>query len=230
MGYRLVIGNKNYSSWSLRAWLFLRESGIDFEEIRIPMFTDHWRTEVARHTPAGRVPVLLDGDLAVWDTTAIYEHVRERHPQAVGWPQDPRARALARSVAAEMHSGFLAIRGELPQNLKARCQRPLESISESARAQVARVKETWTTCRTRHGEGGPWLFGRFTLPDVVYAPVALRFVTYGIPVEGAAAGFVEAVRGLPSVQEWIRDAQQEGERLSFIDDLLPVEDTPIVPG
>lgn len=227
---RLVIGNKNYSSWSLRAWLYLRERGVDFEEMRVALFTDGFREELGRYTSAGRVPVLLDDDVSVWDSMAIIEHVRERSPEAVGWPEDPAARAMARSIAAEMHSGFLAIRDELPQNLRVRKPLATSALSEACRSQIGRIDEIWSTARRSHGAGGPWLFGEICIADVVYAPVALRFVTYEIPLRGESRGFVGAVESLPSVQEWIAAARAEPEHLDFIDDLVPTADSPLVPG
>ena len=230
MPYTLVIGNKNYSSWSLRAWLFLRASGLEFNEVRIPLFVDGWRDQIARHSPAGRVPVLVDGELSVWDTMAIYSHVREAHPQAVGWPAGREARAVARSIAAEMHSGFLGVRSQLPQNLRARRRRELGELSERTRIQVKRILEIWTDCRRRFGQGGPWLFGAFSLADVVFAPVALRFVTYDIPVEGAAAQFVAAVQAHPDVGQWVDEAAAETERIVSVDELIPADESPMTLG
>ena len=229
--YKLVIGNKNYSSWSLRAWLYLRQSAIAFEEIRIPLFSEtEWRAELRRYTPAGRVPVLLDGKHSVWDTQAIFEYLLEREPQAVGWPTDARARAMARSVSAEMHSGFLGIRDELPQNLRARRPRAISELSAACRSQIARVDEIWTSCLRDFGDGGPWLFGRFSIADVMFAPVALRFITYAVPVGPEAETFIRSVEGLPAVQDWVRDAEAEPERLAFIDDLVPTSRSPLTPG
>ena len=230
MTLELVIGNKNYSSWSLRAWLHLRESRIPFRETRIALFQDGFRETLERYTPAGRVPVLIDGDLPVWDSMAIIEHVRERFPEALGWPTDAAARAMARSIAAEMHAGFLAVRDELPQNLRARRPRPLESLSEACRGQIARIDEMWTTARREHGEEGPWLFGEMSIADIVYAPVALRFVTYGIPVGEESRGFVDAVCALDSVREFVDAARAEREHLDFIDDLVPTAGSPLTPG
>ena len=227
MTYKLVIGNRNYSSWSLRAWLYLRESGIGFQEIRIPLFTPDWAETVARYSPTGRVPVLLDGDIQVWDTMSIFEYVRERHPEAVGWPADVAARAEARSIAAEMHAGFLAVRDELPQNLRARHRRDLAELSVAARAQIDRVWSIWSSCRQRFGQAGPWLFGAFSIADVMYVPMALRFVTYEIPVPEDARSFVDAVTALPSVREWIEAAAHEPERLEFIDGLVPSAQSPL---
>jgi glutathione S-transferase len=224
---QLVIGNKNYSSWSLRAWLYLRESGIDFEEIRIPLYGDDSAERIARYTPAGRVPVLLDDDLVVWDSLAIIEHVRERSSGAVGWPAGRGDRARAWSIVAEMHSGFLALREELPQNLRARAPVAMDHLSIPARAQVQRVFEIWSECRRRHGGKGDWLFGHFSIADVVYAPVALRFLTYDIPLPPEARPYVEAVAGLDSVREWMADAEIEPETLDFIDQRWPAAKTPL---
>lgn len=226
----LVIGNYNYSSWSLRAWLHLRLSEIPFRTTRVALFSGNWQRDVGRYSPAGRVPVLLDGDLAIWDSMAIMEYVIEREPRAVAWPVTRQARARARSICAEMHSGFIAIRNELPQNLRARTTLDPESLSDACRAQLQRVDEIWTECRTGYGGAGPWLFGGLTVADIVYAPVALRLVTYGIATSAAAGEFVSAVRGLAPLDEWMAAATAEEERLEFVDDLRPIAATPLTPG
>jgi glutathione S-transferase len=224
---KLIIGNKNYSSWSLRAWLHLRESGVSFEEIRIPLFSDtNWREQLARYTPAGRVPVLVDGDLSVWDSLAICEYVREKEEGAVGWPADVRARAHAHSVVAEMHSGFVGIRSELPQNIRARRPLELARLSEGCRNEVRRIDQLWSDALERYGDGGPWLFGRFSIADVTYAPVALRFVTYSIRLSPAAQRFVDQIEALDSIREWCRESAEERESLGFIDDLAPPASRP----
>ena len=228
--YQLVIANRNYSSWSLRAWLFLVESRIPFEEIRIPLFTDNWQSEIARYSPSGRVPVLLDDDIAVWDTMAIIEHVLEKHPEAVGWPKSAAARAHARSISAEMHSGFLALRDELPQNLRARTRIDQKQLSGTCRDQIARIDSIWADCRSRYGDDGDWLYGKFSIADVFYAPVALRFLTYSISVSDLARQFISAVQGSDSVQQWIEAACAEPESLSFIDELTPAASSPLTPG
>lgn len=228
--YKLVIANRNYSSWSLRAWLYLTESNLAFEEIRIPLFTGNWQEEIARFSPGGRVPVLLDGDITVWDSMAIIEYVREQHPEAIGWPVSGRARAHARSVSAEMHSGFLAVRDELPQNLRVRRKLNISQLSAACQKQVNRIDELWTDCRARYGGGGKWLFGEFSIADVMFAPVALRFVTYFIPVSGQSRDFTEAVYQLASVQRWVEAARAESESLEFIDELVPAKDSPLTPG
>lgn len=230
MTFQLVIGNRNYSAWSLRAWLFLRESGIAFEEIRIPLFTAEFAEAVARYSPTGRVPVLLDGDLRIWDTMSIFEYVRERHRGAVGWPEDVAARAEARSIAAEMHSGFLAIRDELPLNVRLRRRCEEAGLTAGARKQIERVRSIWGSCRQRFQGAGPWLFGGFSIADVMYAPMALRFVTYEIPVPSPARSFIDAVTSLSSMQEWIRDAAHEPERIEFLDAQVPSQNSPLTLG
>ncbi|MEO0457038.1 MAG: glutathione S-transferase family protein [Cyanobacteria bacterium P01_A01_bin.114] len=222
MSLKLIIGNKNYSSWSLRAWLFLTESQIPFEEIRIPLFTSQWQ-QITDYSPSARVPVLLDGDLAIWDTMAIYEHVLEQFPSAVGWPKDHKARAIARSISAEMHAGFLGIRDQLPQNIRARNPLTPSDLSTDTQKQIQRVQTMWTQCLETYG--GPWLFGDFSIADVVYAPVALRFVTYQVSLEPAAQTFVETVQALPAIQQWAAASADEPEILAFIDELRPAQET-----
>ena len=225
---KLVIGNKNYSSWSLRAWLHLRESGVEFEEIPISLYGADSAERISRFSPAGRVPVLIDDDgTTVWDSLAIAEHVREQRRDAVGWPQDHAARARARSIVAEMHSGFLGLREELPFNARARSPVALDRLSENARRQVERVLEIWSGCRTEYAGEGDWLFGRFTIADAFYAPVALRFVTYSIPAPAAAQSYVDAITSLPSIREWVAAAEREPESLDFIDQRWPAGRTPL---
>lgn len=228
--YQLVIANRNYSSWSLRAWLFLTESNIPFEEIRIPLFTGDWKKEIAKHSPAGRVPVLLDDGLAVWDTMAIMAHVREKRSEAVGWPRSAAARAQARSISAEMHSGFIAVRDELPQNLRARNRIDRSRLSGACKQQIERIDGIWADCRSRYGGAGEWLYGDLSIADIMYAPVALRFVTYSIPVSDRARQFVDAVQRLASVQQWIAEARAETESLPFIDELIPAASSPLTLG
>lgn len=216
MGFRLIIGNKNYSSWSLRAWLFLTESGLPFEEVRLPLFTDAWQ-QISQYSPAKRVPVLMDGDIAVWDSSAIYGYVRSQHPNAVGWPPDLKAQATARSIAAEMHSGFLGIREQLPQNIRARIPVERATLAPATQQEINRVEQMWA--QAYEASGGPWLFGDFSIADVAYAPVALRFVTYQIQLRPVAQTFVNAVQALPSIQAWAQAAAAEPEAISFIDQL-----------
>ncbi|MCP5419654.1 MAG: glutathione S-transferase family protein [Gammaproteobacteria bacterium] len=204
----LVIGNKNYSSWSLRPWLFMKQAGLTFEEVRIPLFTGTMEEQIARYSPAGRVPVLLDGDLHIWESLAICEYLAEQFPEIQGWPQDPAARALARAIACEMHAGFTALRSELPMNCRAR--RKIQP-SPAAEADIGRIIAIWQTCRKQHGRGGPWLFGAFTIADAMFAPVASRFTTYGVDLPVGAQDFVKAVNAHPAYGEWLEAARTEAE-------------------
>jgi glutathione S-transferase len=227
--YTLVIGNRNYSSWSLRAWLYLRLSEIPFNEIRIPLFTGSWSEDIARYSPAGRVPVLLDDELAVWDSLAITEYIRERHADAVGWPAAPVARAFAQSIVAEMHSGFMAIRDELPQNIRARNPYELSDLSGSCRSEIQRINDIWTKCRSEYRADGPWLFGSLSIADIMFAPVALRFVTYSIPVLPSADEYVQIIQELEPIKEWSALSKAEAESLAFIDTLHATGNTAKAP-
>jgi glutathione S-transferase len=224
---KLVIGNKNYSSWSLRPWLHLRESGIAFDEIRIPLYQPGSAEQIARFSPAGRVPVLIDDDgTTVWDSLAIVEYARE-HRGAVGWPAGRAAQARARSIAAEMHSGFLGLREELPFNARARSPVALDRLSDAARGQVERVLDIWNACRLEHHQRGDWLFGPFSIADAMFAPVALRFVSYSIPAPPAAQSFIDAVTAHAAIREWVAAAAREPEALDFIDQRHPAAQTPL---
>jgi len=223
----LVIGNRNYSSWSLRAWLFLHESGIRFEEVRLDLFTESWRSDIAAYSPAARVPVLLDGSVQVWDSLAIMQYLHERFPDSVGWPGERPARAHALSITAEMHSGFLAIRNELPQNIKRQASPPERELSADCLSQIDRITGIWADCHKRYGESGPWLFGKFSIADAMYAPVALRFRSYGIAVPSPAEKFMESISALPAIREWCAAAADESESVPFIDQLIPAEESPL---
>jgi glutathione S-transferase len=203
MAFKLVIGNKNYSSWSMRPWLALRANGIAFEEIFIPLYTGEAdKQRILGFTHSGKVPALIDGDVTIWDSLAIIEYVAERFPQAQLWPEDRASRAHARSISAEMHSGFMALRSECGMNL----HRPIRAIalSADARANVARIQDIWIECRERYGKLGPFLFGQFGAADAMYAPVVHRFRTYAIPVAGEAKTYMETMLALPAFQEWTR--------------------------
>ncbi|GAB1576976.1 glutathione S-transferase family protein [Bordetella petrii] len=205
--YTLIIGNKNYSSWSLRAWLALRATGIPFSEQKLGLFTPEFAERLGGITPAGLVPVLLDGDFAVWDSLAICEYAAERHPEAGLWPAHPHARARARSLAAQMHSGFGQLRQVLPMNIEA----TLSGIDYSAaQGDISRVQAIWHDTRAEFGQDGPFLFGKFSAADAFYAPVVSRFTTYGVPAAGAVREYMDAVLALPAMQEWTRDACAEG--------------------
>lgn len=204
----LVIANKNYSSWSLRAWLYLKHIGARFNEVRIGLGEPSTSERIALYSPSGRVPVLIDGPLTVWDSLAICEYLSETHAGLSGWPGERATRAEARSIAAEMHSGFPALRNELPMNIRAR-----RRISPSAAAQsdIARVISLWTRCRNHHAAAGPWLFGAFSIADAMYAPVVFRFQTYGVTLSGQTAEYVKTVLSDPAVMEWAAAARAETE-------------------
>lgn len=203
----LVIGNKNYSSWSLRAWLAIKRTGIDFEEIVVPLMRPETREAIRTHSPSGKVPLLKHGDDTVWDSLAIAEYLAERFPAAGLWPADPAARAVARSVAAEMHAGFMALRRGLPMNLRAHY--PDHARAADVDADVARVQEIWRSCRSRFGAGGPFLFGRFTAADAFYAPVVGRFRTYDVALDAAGQAYADAVWHTPDMTQWVTAAVAE---------------------
>jgi len=206
---KLAIGNKNYSSWSMRPWLALRANDIPFAETVIPLYTDDPadKARIVSFSRAGKVPVLVDGDITVWDSLAIIEYLAERFPEKKLWPDDVAARAHARAVCAEMHSGFMALRNECGMNL----HRPVRAValSADARANIARVQEIWQECRDRYGAAGPFLFGRFGAADAMFAPVVHRFRGYAIEVTSQTRAYMETMMALPAFQEWTRDALAE---------------------
>lgn len=203
---KLVIGNKNYSSWSLRPWLLARQAGIPFEEIRLRLGSESFAAEVRRYSPAGRVPVLVDGDLTVWDSLAICETLAERFPRARLWPEDPKARAHARSICAEMHTGFTALRGQMPMNVTAVL--PGMGWNVAVQRDVDRIAQIWTELRQKYAAEGPFLFGHFTVADAFYAPVVSRFATYGVRLPELAKAYADHILNLSAMQEWIERARR----------------------
>lgn len=203
----LIIANKTYSSWSLRAWLALKMTSAAFEEIVVPLDQPTTAAEIARHSPTGKVPVLKNGALAVWDSLAITEYLAELFPAAALWPAEVEARAHARAVAAEMHAGFQALRQALPMNVRA--SRPGLSRTPEVMADIARVTALWCDCRSCYGAGGPFLFGPFTAADCFYAPVVTRFTTYGVALDRVCQAYAEAVRAWPALIEWCAGAAAE---------------------
>jgi len=200
MALTLIIGNKNYSSWSLRPWLALKVAGIRFDEIVIPLYEPGSREAILRYSPSGKVPVLIDGDRHIWESLAILEYLAENFPHSKLWPTDATARAQARAVATEMHGGFQALRNNCPMNLwlppKKRAQ-PGDVMSD-----VRRIDALWSDCRARFGEGGAFLFGEFGAADAMYAPVASRLHSYGLDVSETARAYVDAILMLPAFHEW----------------------------
>lgn len=207
---QLIIGNKNYSSWSLRPWLVLKHLGIDFDEIRLPLFTDTFKQQIQQYSQANRVPVLKTAETTIWDSLAICEYLAEQHPQL--WPDDSACRALARSAVAEMHSGFMALRGELPMNCRAQ-QRSLD-YSAAAADDIDRMQALWQQCRDQNPSAGPWLFGRFGIIDAFFAPVAVRFNAYQVPLTPPSQRYIETQLANPDLQLWVDQGRAEVEVLA----------------
>lgn len=208
----LIIGNKNYSSWSLRPWLLMKQTGIPFRERLIPLHSAAWESQIQALSPSGRVPALHDGDLRIWDSLAICEYLAERHPEKQLWPAEPAARATARSISAEMHSGFQALRQHMFMNIRRRW--PDHGRDPEALRDVEHITRIWNDCRRRHATDGPFLFGRFSIADAMYAPIPLRFQTYGVSVDGPAGEYARMLLALPALQEWVAAAHVEQEQLA----------------
>ena len=207
---KLFIGNKAYSSWSMRGWLAVRQSGLPFEEAVVPLYDQEWdqRREGAEFAPSsGKVPILWDGDAVVWDSLAIVDYLADKVGRDLFWPQDEAARAMARSMAAEMHSGFVTLRREYTMNI--RRHYPPAPVGDAAAADVARIVTLWAQARARWGGDGDYLFGRFTAADIMFAPVVTRFATYSIPIPRFAAAYCAALLKHPFVAEWVSAAQEE---------------------
>lgn len=208
---KLIIGNKNYSSWSLRGWLAAKQSGLAFEEITVPLFGDDWdqrkKNDGDIAPSSGKVPVLWDGDAVVWDSLAIIEYLADKVGRERFWPKADDARAMARSMVAEMHSSYQALRAECPMNMR----RQFEEIelSDAARADIVRILTLWAEARARFGMGGPFLFGTYSATDIFYAPVVSRFMTYGIGVPGFALAYMDAVWDHEWMQSWLAAAEAE---------------------
>jgi glutathione S-transferase len=203
---KLVIGDKNLSSWSMRPWMLLKHLGVDFEEIRLPLDTERFEQEIGRYSPSRRVPVLLDGALGVWDSLAIIEYANELC-SGRAWPADRAARAEARSISAEMHSGFQALRTEW--SMTALSRDLVVPLSPAGQADVARIDQIWRECRERHASHGPWLFGDWSAADAMYAPVLLRFQTYGASLSPTSKAYLEFAMQDPHLQEWLSGAEYE---------------------
>ena len=203
MALTLVIGNKNYSSWSFRPWIAMKVAGVAFDEVVISLNAPDFKPRVSKISGTGKVPVLDDNGVHVWESLAILEHLAERFPAAQLWPADPAARAHARAIAAEMHSGFVPLRRACPMNM----WRPVKKreLSDEVRANVRRIEAMWGECRSRYGAGGPFLFGSFGAADAMYAPVVARFHTYDVEVDATARAYMAAVMALPAWVQW-RDA------------------------
>lgn len=203
----LVIANKNYSSWSMRPWLAMSVAGIGFTEEVIPLDQPDTRARILAHSPAGRVPVLRHGKVTVWESLAILEYLAETWPDAGLWPADREARAMARAVAGEMHAGFQPLRQHCPMNM--RRKRAPKELPPAVAADVRRIEDMWLGCREAHGKDGPFLFGRFTNADAMFAPVVNRFEVYAVPVSEATRAYMDAVMALPAWQDWMKAAAAE---------------------
>lgn len=203
----LVVGTKRWSSWSLRPWLALKEAGITFDEVVIPLRRPDTQARIAQYSPSGRIPFLRDGEVSVWDSLAICEYVAEMLPGAWLWPEDRSARAVARSVSAEMHSGFTGLREHLSMDVVQTVAMPV--VPDPAKGDIARVQAIWNDCRARFGKdgGGPFLFGTFTIADAMFAPVVTRFRTYGVKLDKVCDAYADAVMDLLSMKEWIAAAK-----------------------
>ncbi len=208
---KLIIGNKNYSSWSLRGWLAVKQSGLAFEEIIVPIHTDDWSDQkkaMGEIQPSqGKVPVLWDGEAVVWDSLAIIEYLSDKVGRDRFWPKDDAARAMARSMVAEMHSGYFAFRAQCPMNVRRRVENA--RVDDAAKADIVRILTLWAEARARFGRGGPFLFGSFCAADIIYAPIISRFMTYGIGVPGFAVNYMQAVWEHEWLHAWVEAAEAE---------------------
>jgi glutathione S-transferase len=204
---KLIIGNKNYSSWSFRPWIAMKVAGIAFEEELLPLDTPEFKTRLTAVSGTGKVPTLIDGEIKVWESLAILEYLAEKVPAAKLWPADPAARAHARAISSEMHAGFVPMRRAFPMNM----WRPIRKreVDAEVKASVARIDAMWSDCRKRYGQGGPFLFGTFGAADAMYAPVVSRFHTYGVEVSSAARAYMESEMALPAWIEWKAAAVKE---------------------
>jgi glutathione S-transferase len=204
---RLIIGNKNYSSWSFRPWIAMKVAGIAFEEELLPLDTPEFKTRLTAVSGTGKVPTLIDGEIRVWESLAILEYLAEKFPAAKLWPASAAARAHARAISCEMHAGFVPMRRAFPMNM----WRPVQKrdVDAEVKASTARIDAMWSDCRKRYGQGGPFLFGEFGAADAMYAPVVSRFQTYGVEISPAARAYMESVTALPAWTEWKAAAVKE---------------------
>ena len=204
--FTIYIGNRNYSSWSMRGWLMAKLAGIAFEEVLIPLYEPESRPELLRRSPSGKVPALQHGDLTIWESLAIGEYLAELFPAAKLWPEDRSARAVARAVSQEMHAGFLPLRRHFPMNMRASVQR---EATPEAQADIDRITALWRDCRRRFGRGGAFLFGHLGIADAMFAPVVSRFRTFQVKLDAEAEAYAAAVTAWPAYQEWLAGARAE---------------------
>ncbi len=213
---KLIIGDKNYSSWSMRPWVMMKQAGIAFDEVLVPLREADTKARILEHSPSGKVPCLVTDDgQSIWETLAIVETLAERYPQHGIWPSDAKARAHARAISSEMHAGFTDLRTNMSMNIRA--QRAGQGATPGTLADVARIDAIWSECLTRYG--GPFLFGeKFCAADAMYAPVVSRFITYAPPLSEEARAYMKRVSAVPAVREWFDDARRETHRLADLDD------------
>jgi len=208
---KLIVGNKNYSSWSLRGWLACKQSGLAFEELTVPIHGEDWESQKHNRDDiapsSGKVPILWDDEAVVWDSLAIIEYLADKVGRDRFWPKADDARAMARSMVAEMHAGYFALRRQCPMNIRKQFENV--EISDEARADIVRILTLWAEARARFGKGGPFLFGTFSAADIIYAPVVSRFITYSLPLPGFAATYMQAVWEHPWMKEWVAAAEHE---------------------
>ena len=207
----LIIGNKNYSSWSLRAWLLLAANDIAFTETRVPLFNENSTTGLDEYSAAAKVPVLFDRDTVIWDSLAICEYISEQYLDGRGWPADPLQRAEARSCSAEMHSSFFVLRESMPMNCRAVGRKV--AMNSELEKDIRRIDSMWCELREKYADNGPWLFGEFSIADCMYAPVVMRFATYDVQVSPISLTYMETLRAHPAVVTWMKDAAAESETI-----------------
>jgi glutathione S-transferase len=207
MSLTLYIGNKAYSSWSLRPWLLMKQLGIPFDDVVIPLDQATTAVDIQRHSPTGKVPALATDGIVIWETLAIVEYLAERYPDKHVWPADTKARAIARAISSEMHAGFAALRKACPMNIRRR--RSAIALSDEVTSDVARIEAAWAAARAEYGQGGPFLFGAFSAADAMFAPVVNRFDVYAVEVRPETKAYMDAVQALPSWQAWAEDARRE---------------------
>lgn len=212
---KLIIGNKNYSSWSLRAWFMLSAFEVEFDEVKILLCRPETKAEILKHNKAGKVPALHDGDLMVWDSIAICEYISEKYLANKGWPEDLESRAIARACTAEMHSGFFSIREMLPMNCRANGRNV--AATPELEVEIKRVDTLWAELRRRYGKDGEYLFGRLTIADCMFAPVVFRFLTYGIEVSEISRRYMETVLAHPKIAQWLKEASEEEDVIESVE-------------
>lgn len=207
----LVIGNKNYSSWSLRPWLAMKQFGLEFNETRLAVYTPEFYSHIQQFSPSKKVPALLHGHQTIWDSLAICEYLAEEFPQMQWWPEEKNARIIARCISAEMHSGFMKLRENMPMNCRAKY--PGKGMALGVRQDIERITNIWRECKQKFSPSGDFLFGKFTIADAMYAPVVLRFITYSVQLDTVCQNYAKSILALTAMQEWLKAAELEEEKI-----------------